>query len=423
MTIVKTPPVRPKIPGTIPSGYVLGRTDPGPGPAHLISVKALGNTVVSNTPIPTVLSAQGEVDISDPQSGQVLEYNGTSWINYTVPLLGDLDISDPTTGQVLIYNGTDWVNGDPSVENLSDVSITSVSNGQVLAWDSTSSMWTNQNAGGGSSGSGTVTSVAVTMPDDFTVTGSPVTTTGTIAVTYEDVDANYVLAGPSSGDATTPTFRALTSADVPAASPTFFANVGYTGAQDNGAYACKGNLFIPLVDMTVAWVGANVVSGQTAADYVWIMQIMEVETFTSSSSITFSSVVATTSSISASQATNNTEPTAIGFLLSSPVSLSAGQCYALMVIETSLAAGTDAMDLLEGGINNDDPWIGFPRQLFMVGTSWEVQYNCTCIKISIASNAALTATSYTVGAQSTGGYDLCFGGTLTWSSQSWLADA
>lgn len=37
--------------------------------------------------------------------------------------------------------------------------------------------------GGGGGGSGTVTSVAVTMPTGFTVTGSPITTSGTIAVT------------------------------------------------------------------------------------------------------------------------------------------------------------------------------------------------------------------------------------------------
>jgi hypothetical protein len=63
---------------------------------------------------------------------------------------------------------------------------------------------------------GTVTSVGLTVPARQTVTGSPVTTAGTLVVTDNVQNANTVFAGPSSGAAAVPGFRALVSTDVPA---------------------------------------------------------------------------------------------------------------------------------------------------------------------------------------------------------------
>lgn len=68
--------------------------------------------------------------------------------------------------------------------------------------------------------SGTVTSVGLTMPAEFSVAGSPVTTSGTLAVTKANQSANLMFAGPTSGGAAAPTFRALVAADLPAASDT-----------------------------------------------------------------------------------------------------------------------------------------------------------------------------------------------------------
>jgi len=67
-----------------------------------------------------------------------------------------------------------------------------------------------------SGASGTVTSVALTVPAEFSVSGSPVTTSGTLAVTKANESANLVWAGPTSGGAAQPTFRALVAADIPA---------------------------------------------------------------------------------------------------------------------------------------------------------------------------------------------------------------
>jgi len=68
-------------------------------------------------------------------------------------------------------------------------------------------------SGGG--GGGTVTSVGLTVPSIFTVSGSPVTTTGTLALALAPESANTVFAGPASGSAAQPTFRMLVASDIP----------------------------------------------------------------------------------------------------------------------------------------------------------------------------------------------------------------
>lgn len=67
-------------------------------------------------------------------------------------------------------------------------------------------------------GTGSVTSVGLSLPASvFSVTGSPVTTTGTLTGTFNTQTANTVFAGPSSGGAAVPTFRPLVTADLPVA--------------------------------------------------------------------------------------------------------------------------------------------------------------------------------------------------------------
>jgi hypothetical protein len=59
-----------------------------------------------------------------------------------------------------------------------------------------------------------VTSVTMTVPSIFSVAGSPITTTGTLAVSLVSQTANRIWASPS-GASGTPTFRALVTADIP----------------------------------------------------------------------------------------------------------------------------------------------------------------------------------------------------------------
>ncbi len=62
---------------------------------------------------------------------------------------------------------------------------------------------------------GTVTSVGLSMPAVFSVSGSPVTSSGTLTASWVAQNANLVFAGPSSGSAVAPTFRTLVGADLP----------------------------------------------------------------------------------------------------------------------------------------------------------------------------------------------------------------
>lgn len=60
-----------------------------------------------------------------------------------------------------------------------------------------------------------VTSIALSLPSIFTVSGSPVTTTGTLTGTLATQSANTIFAGPTSSTAV-PTFRSLVAGDIPA---------------------------------------------------------------------------------------------------------------------------------------------------------------------------------------------------------------
>jgi hypothetical protein len=75
---------------------------------------------------------------------------------------------------------------------------------------------TGSPCGSGGGGGGSVTSVGLNLPSSiFAVSGTPVTTSGVLTGTLQTQSANTVFAGPSSGAAAAPTFRSLTTADLP----------------------------------------------------------------------------------------------------------------------------------------------------------------------------------------------------------------
>jgi hypothetical protein len=65
--------------------------------------------------------------------------------------------------------------------------------------------------------SGSVSSVGLSMPSIFSVTNSPVTTSGTLTAALASQSANLIFAAPN-GSAGTPTFRSLVAADIPSLS-------------------------------------------------------------------------------------------------------------------------------------------------------------------------------------------------------------
>lgn len=79
-------------------------------------------------------------------------------------------------------NGGGWRN----LNQLHDVNLSNLANNDVLKYNSTTELWEN----GATSGTGTVTSVAATVPTGLTISGSPVTTSGTLAI---GLDTGYVI--------------------------------------------------------------------------------------------------------------------------------------------------------------------------------------------------------------------------------------
>ncbi len=78
---------------------------------------------------------------------------------------------------------------------------------------------------GSTSGTGTVTSVGLALPASvFNVAGSPVTGVGTLTGSFANQTANTVFAGPASGGAGAPTFRALVAADLPSLAGNYIQN-------------------------------------------------------------------------------------------------------------------------------------------------------------------------------------------------------
>jgi len=65
---------------------------------------------------PAALNDVGDVTITSATSGQFLKWNGTAWVNDSIPTIntlddvGDVTITSATSGQVLQWNGTAWVN-------------------------------------------------------------------------------------------------------------------------------------------------------------------------------------------------------------------------------------------------------------------------------------------------------------------------
>jgi hypothetical protein len=114
--------------------------------------------------------------------------------------------------------------------------------GQVLTKQSN----TDQDTYWTTAGVGTVTSVGLSMPTEFTVASSPVTGAGTIGVTKTSQAQNLTFSSPD-GSAGVPTFRALVANDIPSlpANKIPLANTttdGYLSQTDWNTFNGKYNL-------------------------------------------------------------------------------------------------------------------------------------------------------------------------------------
>ena len=102
---------------------------------------------------------------------------------------------------------SNWAVAIPAISSSNIGQFLTTSDGANFSWAAVGT--------GGGGGSGTVTSVSLTLPSIFNVSGSPVTSSGTLSASLATQAANSVFAGPGSGSAASPTFRSLVNADLP----------------------------------------------------------------------------------------------------------------------------------------------------------------------------------------------------------------
>lgn len=114
-------------------------------------------------------------------------------------------------------------------------------------------------------GGGTVTSVAQTVPSILTISGSPIISTGTLAIGLATESANTVFAGPTAGGAATPTFRSIVAADV----PTLNQNTTGTASNVTGIVAVANggtNLSATTVNQILYSSATNTIAGLATAN-------------------------------------------------------------------------------------------------------------------------------------------------------------
>lgn len=128
----------------------------------------------------------------------------SAWVRTYTATLGSGTVTSVATSGAGISGGPITTTGTLTVQ-WNAGTVTTVGSGLSLSGGTLS-------ATGGATG--TVTSVGLAAPADMTVTGSPVTGAGTITLGRTTQAANVVMAGPGSGAAAVPTYRALVDADL-----------------------------------------------------------------------------------------------------------------------------------------------------------------------------------------------------------------
>jgi hypothetical protein len=166
---------------------------------------------------PQSLAGLTDVDIAGLTNGQILQYNSTlgKWENVdrtdiNLSELGDVTIVAPTNGQVLVYNSSTskWENSSggyvPYTGAVTTVNLgaQTIQAGSFVKAGGTSAQFLKANGSVDSTvyGTGSVTSVGLTMPSAFNVANSPVTTNGTLAVTGAGTVAQYIRGDGSLAD-------------------------------------------------------------------------------------------------------------------------------------------------------------------------------------------------------------------------------
>ncbi len=143
----------------------------------------------------------GEYHVTFPENGNGKEMANMVW---QLNSAGSLSSEMTLTPDSLIIQGLRVTGGTVRLPSLSSATSSNTlyvqANGLITK---------------GAATSGTVTSVAMTVPEsELGVSGTPITTSGTLALTWDNQTTNKVFAAPN-GSTGTPSFRALVDNDIP----------------------------------------------------------------------------------------------------------------------------------------------------------------------------------------------------------------
>ena len=112
-------------------------------------------TVTTNTP---ELAALTDTDTSGASNGDLLKYDGALWSTGSYELemelgdVGNVDTTGAAVKETLTWNGTSWVPvdivGDIALDDLDDVDTTGKASNQLLYWNESAGQWNAQALGG-----------------------------------------------------------------------------------------------------------------------------------------------------------------------------------------------------------------------------------------------------------------------------------
>lgn len=177
------------------------------GTANQVTVSA--NTGAVTLSLPSAVST-GSLTLTGLTANSFL-FSGTggALTTTTAPTNGQLLIGStgaaPVAATLTAGSGVSVTNGAGSI-TIANTGVTSIVAGTGVSVSGATGAVTVSNTG--------VTSVGLSLPGIFSVSGSPVTTTGTLTATLASQTANTVFIAPN-GSAGSPTFRALVAADLP----------------------------------------------------------------------------------------------------------------------------------------------------------------------------------------------------------------
>lgn len=278
----------------------------GGGTVTSVAVATPGGLLqVTGSPITTagtitlsLINEAANLVFAGPTSG------GASAPSFRLLVPGDLptgNLTDAGTDGIVITNGTGAVigTGTSIAQHVADTT----HNGYLSSAD-----WNTFN------GKGSVTSVALSSPGViFSVSGSPVTTSGTLALNLLTQTAHTMLAGPTSGGPATPTFRLLLASDIPSISSGITGILPIANGGTNASTAAAARVSLD-IDQRSTFSNANytVLSTDRYVAQVGVMSAPRVVTLPAASSLNPGQKLVIADESGTVGTTNNLTITAVG---------------------------------------------------------------------------------------------------------------